>query len=115
MKVNHTLTLGSLRFGPQTRSLGPTFQMMGYRLSCACSMMIVKAQVRSIAEGSRTMKEIGRDPGKHIFELLLLSGAMAHRYGFMSNPQVTNGENPGMSREDYSIPCLDVHFVWVKY
>mmetsp|Transcript_44215 Transcript_44215/g.96184 ORF Transcript_44215/g.96184 Transcript_44215/m.96184 type:complete len:207 (-) Transcript_44215:346-966(-) len=31
-------------------------------------------QVRSIAEGSRAVKEIGRDPGKHIFELLRVEG-----------------------------------------
>ena len=59
---------------------------------------LAKAQVRSIAEGSRAVKEIGRDPGNYIFELLLLSclsGAMAHRYGFMSKPQAV--KIPGCS------------------
>ena len=59
---------------------------------------LAKAQVRSIAEVSRAVKEIGRDPGNYIFELLLLSclsGAMAHRYGFMSKPQAV--KIPGCS------------------
>mmetsp|Transcript_68529 Transcript_68529/g.107860 ORF Transcript_68529/g.107860 Transcript_68529/m.107860 type:complete len:273 (-) Transcript_68529:139-957(-) len=58
--------------------------------------------VRSVAEGSRTMKEIGRDPGKHVLELLRVE-VVGLKEGHTGNAEREHGHLAVLQN------CMGVH------